>query len=287
MSAPDPVTDSVPVADLGYADASDELDAIIAELEDGVIDVDLLEARLRRAVEIVEELDRRIRGPGIGSARSCRGSRRWARTQPTRTRAGSSTDSVQAVVSRRPDLARLAPRPAEPAHHLLDEGALRGVEIARAVGGAARQARLRPGARPLRPDPPAICRGCPAARRIRRESRSSTSSTRPLCPAFELSCDPLDRECRAPSPTAHLDRHERADRAWAEASADGRPGQAGNRVPEVGEQHGTGVRRFQGHLSGRVEALPSDSRNHPWTQVCASLAWISYRSLRGSKGPGT
>jgi exonuclease VII small subunit len=62
MSAPDPVTNPVPVGDLGYADASDELDAIIAELEGGVIDVDLLEVRLRRAVEIVEELDRRIRG---------------------------------------------------------------------------------------------------------------------------------------------------------------------------------------------------------------------------------
>lgn len=62
MSAPDPTGNSAPVADLGYAAASDELDAIIAELEGGVIDVDLLEVRLRRAVEIVEELDRRIRG---------------------------------------------------------------------------------------------------------------------------------------------------------------------------------------------------------------------------------
>ena len=62
MSAPDSTGNSVPVADLGYAAASDELDAIIAELEGGVVDVDLLEVRLRRAVEIVEELDRRIRG---------------------------------------------------------------------------------------------------------------------------------------------------------------------------------------------------------------------------------
>ena len=52
----------LPVAELGYIQASDELDAIIAELERGVIDVDLLEVRLRRAVEIIEELDRRIRG---------------------------------------------------------------------------------------------------------------------------------------------------------------------------------------------------------------------------------
>jgi exonuclease VII small subunit len=62
MSASEPVTSVLPVAELGYGEASDELDAIIAELERGVIDVDLLEVRLRRAVEIVEELDRRIRG---------------------------------------------------------------------------------------------------------------------------------------------------------------------------------------------------------------------------------
>lgn len=54
--------DPVPVGELGYGQASDELDAIINELEQGVVDVDLLEVRLRRAVEIVEELDRRIRG---------------------------------------------------------------------------------------------------------------------------------------------------------------------------------------------------------------------------------
>jgi exonuclease VII small subunit len=68
MSTTDPATSAdsissgVPVSELGYAEACDELDATIAELERGVIDVDLLEVRLRRAVEIVEELDRRIRG---------------------------------------------------------------------------------------------------------------------------------------------------------------------------------------------------------------------------------
>ena len=51
-----------PVGDLGYGEATDELDSIIAELDRGVVDVDLLETRLRRAVDIVEELDRRIRG---------------------------------------------------------------------------------------------------------------------------------------------------------------------------------------------------------------------------------
>ncbi len=51
-----------PVAELGYSEAAAELDGIIAELDRGVVDVDLLEDRLCRAVEIVEELDKRIRG---------------------------------------------------------------------------------------------------------------------------------------------------------------------------------------------------------------------------------
>lgn len=51
-----------PVGELGYSAAAEELDAIIAELDRGVVDVDLLEDRLSRAVEIVEELDRRVRG---------------------------------------------------------------------------------------------------------------------------------------------------------------------------------------------------------------------------------
>ena len=55
-------TPGTAVAELGYGEACEELDAIIAELDRGVVDVDLLEVRLRRAVEIVEELDRRIRG---------------------------------------------------------------------------------------------------------------------------------------------------------------------------------------------------------------------------------
>jgi len=53
---------SAPVGELGYSEAAAELDSIIAELDRGVVDVDLLEVRLCRAVEIVEELDRRIRG---------------------------------------------------------------------------------------------------------------------------------------------------------------------------------------------------------------------------------
>jgi exonuclease VII small subunit len=49
------------VGELGYAEAAAELDAIIAELDQGLIDVDLLETKFQRAIEIVEELDRRIR----------------------------------------------------------------------------------------------------------------------------------------------------------------------------------------------------------------------------------
>ncbi|MGA2208005.1 MAG: hypothetical protein ABSH30_00055 [Acidimicrobiales bacterium] len=59
----DPRTEGLPaVADLGYSEAAGELDRIIAELDRGVVDVDVLEVRLGRAVEIVEELDRRVRG---------------------------------------------------------------------------------------------------------------------------------------------------------------------------------------------------------------------------------
>src|SRR5579871_3763985 len=55
-------TDGVPAGELGYAEAAEELDRIINELDRGVVDIDVLEARLSRAVEIVEELDSRIRG---------------------------------------------------------------------------------------------------------------------------------------------------------------------------------------------------------------------------------
>jgi len=50
-----------PVAGLSYAEATAELDAIIAELDQGQVDVDLLAQRFQRATELVEELDRRIR----------------------------------------------------------------------------------------------------------------------------------------------------------------------------------------------------------------------------------
>ncbi len=54
--------DLVPVGELGYTEAAEELDAIISELDRGVVDIDVLDIKLSRAVEIVEELDRRIRG---------------------------------------------------------------------------------------------------------------------------------------------------------------------------------------------------------------------------------
>lgn len=49
-----------PASELGYAQAAAELEAIIGELDQGLVDVDHLEVRFRRAIEIVEELDRRI-----------------------------------------------------------------------------------------------------------------------------------------------------------------------------------------------------------------------------------
>jgi exodeoxyribonuclease VII small subunit len=62
MPRPPVPDDATPVADLSYADASGELDAIIHEFESGVVDVDRLVTRLERATEIVDELDRRLRG---------------------------------------------------------------------------------------------------------------------------------------------------------------------------------------------------------------------------------
>ena len=50
-----------PPGELSYAEATAELDAIIAELDQGQVDVDRLAERFRRATELVEELDRRIR----------------------------------------------------------------------------------------------------------------------------------------------------------------------------------------------------------------------------------
>ncbi len=60
MSDPDRDTPAS-MADISYADATAELDAIIAEFDQGQVDVDRLAERFQRATELVEELDRRIR----------------------------------------------------------------------------------------------------------------------------------------------------------------------------------------------------------------------------------
>ncbi len=52
---------AAPMADISYAEATAELDAIIAEFDQGQVDVDRLAERFQRATELVEELDRRIR----------------------------------------------------------------------------------------------------------------------------------------------------------------------------------------------------------------------------------
>lgn len=50
-----------PVAQLGYTEASRELDEIVVFFEQRDVDVDQLVARLQRATAIVDELDRRLR----------------------------------------------------------------------------------------------------------------------------------------------------------------------------------------------------------------------------------
>ena len=48
------------IAVLSYRDAMAELEEIVEELDDGDVDIDTLSIRFQRAIEIVEELDRRI-----------------------------------------------------------------------------------------------------------------------------------------------------------------------------------------------------------------------------------
>ena len=56
-----PVSESVPIADLSYTQASRELDEIVSFFEQREVDVDQLVSRLERATAIVDELDRRLR----------------------------------------------------------------------------------------------------------------------------------------------------------------------------------------------------------------------------------
>jgi exodeoxyribonuclease VII small subunit len=50
-----------PPEQLTYGQAVEELNAIIAELDEGLVDVDALTARFQRAIDIMEDLDARIR----------------------------------------------------------------------------------------------------------------------------------------------------------------------------------------------------------------------------------
>jgi exodeoxyribonuclease VII small subunit len=53
--------ESPPVEELSYTDASRELDSIVLFFEQREVDVDVLVARLERATELIDELDRRLR----------------------------------------------------------------------------------------------------------------------------------------------------------------------------------------------------------------------------------
>jgi exodeoxyribonuclease VII small subunit len=50
-----------PPEELTYNQAVEELNAIIAELDEGLVDVDALTVRFQRAIDIMEDLDGRIR----------------------------------------------------------------------------------------------------------------------------------------------------------------------------------------------------------------------------------
>jgi exodeoxyribonuclease VII small subunit len=49
-----------PAAEIGYADALAELEAILEEIEDDAVDVDVLAARVRRAAELLRICKGRI-----------------------------------------------------------------------------------------------------------------------------------------------------------------------------------------------------------------------------------
>lgn len=50
-----------PPEKLTYTEAVEELNGIISELDDGLVDVDALTVRFQRAIDIMEDLDGRIR----------------------------------------------------------------------------------------------------------------------------------------------------------------------------------------------------------------------------------
>jgi exodeoxyribonuclease VII small subunit len=57
---PDPTEPADALADLGYADAVDELEEILAELDGDEVDVDRLAERVRRAADLVQLCRRRL-----------------------------------------------------------------------------------------------------------------------------------------------------------------------------------------------------------------------------------
>ena len=54
-------TEPAPVERMSYTEASRELDTIVGFFEQREVDVDVLVARLERATELINELDRRLR----------------------------------------------------------------------------------------------------------------------------------------------------------------------------------------------------------------------------------
>ena len=53
-------TSQPPASEIGYADAMAELDAILAELDDDGIDIDVLSERVERAAELISVCRSRI-----------------------------------------------------------------------------------------------------------------------------------------------------------------------------------------------------------------------------------
>ncbi len=56
-----PENDLVDVSQLSFGDGMNEVDRIIEDLNSGNIDIDNLAERFQRAIDVVEELDKRIK----------------------------------------------------------------------------------------------------------------------------------------------------------------------------------------------------------------------------------
>lgn len=54
------MSEAIDPSELSYQDAMVELESIVAELDQGTIDIDALGDRFTRAIDIVENLDARI-----------------------------------------------------------------------------------------------------------------------------------------------------------------------------------------------------------------------------------